>query len=131
MTRTQIIQDIYAAFGRGDIPAILERLAENVEWDQGDHGHGVPVLAPRRGRQEVAQFFASLSVLEFTRFEIKNVLEGGDQVIGVAHVGHRHKETGKSFEDLELHMWTFDAAGRIAAFRHFVDTYAVVKQFEA
>ena len=28
----QAVQDIYAAFGRGDIPGIVERLAPDVTW---------------------------------------------------------------------------------------------------
>ena len=27
------VRGIYAAFGRGDIPAILDALAEDVEWE--------------------------------------------------------------------------------------------------
>ena len=28
------ITDLYAAFGRGDVPAILDALAEDVRWEQ-------------------------------------------------------------------------------------------------
>jgi ketosteroid isomerase-like protein len=28
------VQGIYQAFGSGDVPAILERLAEDVAWEQ-------------------------------------------------------------------------------------------------
>ncbi len=28
----QLIQSLYAAFGRGDIPALLEGLSDSVEW---------------------------------------------------------------------------------------------------
>jgi uncharacterized protein len=28
----QLVQEIYAAFGRGDIPAALDALAHDVEW---------------------------------------------------------------------------------------------------
>ena len=31
-TNTQIVQQAYAAFGRGDIPALLSLLAEDVDW---------------------------------------------------------------------------------------------------
>ena len=33
MSNLQTVQDIYAAFGRGDIPAILDELADDVRWD--------------------------------------------------------------------------------------------------
>ena len=41
------VEAIYAAFGRGDVPSILERLADDVRWDDwGDsfaQRAGVPV----------------------------------------------------------------------------------------
>lgn len=29
---TQTVMDLYAAFGRGDLPAVLAALADDVEW---------------------------------------------------------------------------------------------------
>ena len=65
MSNQQTVQDIYAAFGRGDIPAILERLADDVRWDHlpdggGAERHGVPWLVARTGRDDVAGFFEAL-----------------------------------------------------------------------
>src|SRR3954451_5457164 len=49
---------IYEAFGRGDVPAILERLAEDVAWDPWPDNFaqraGVPHLVARHGRDHVA-----------------------------------------------------------------------------
>ena len=33
MGNAETVQGIYEAFGRGDIPAIMERMSETVEWD--------------------------------------------------------------------------------------------------
>jgi ketosteroid isomerase-like protein len=54
MNLSDNVQNIYAAFGRGDIPAILERLAPDVEWEYGVESTNVPWLQPRCGRAEVA-----------------------------------------------------------------------------
>jgi hypothetical protein len=32
------------------------------------------------------------------------------------------KATGNRLRDEELHLWTFDDAGRVTALRHYVDT---------
>ena len=45
----QTVQSIYAAFGRGDIPAILSDLAVGVEWEYGILDAGVPWLQTRGG----------------------------------------------------------------------------------
>ena len=33
------------------------------------------------------------------------------------------RATGKRVKDLEAHLFTFDDAGRVTRFRHFVDTH--------
>ena len=48
MSNIPTVQDIYAAFGRGDVPAILAQLAEDVDWEYGMADAGVPWLQPRR-----------------------------------------------------------------------------------
>jgi ketosteroid isomerase-like protein len=40
------VQEIYAAFGRGDIDVMLERLSEDIRWENwGDHFAQCEVLA--------------------------------------------------------------------------------------
>lgn len=121
------VQTIYAAFARGDVPAILDRLAPDVDWE---HDWGAPPLAlyqPRRGRDAVPGFFGLLAALEFRRFDVANLLEGGDQVMGLIHLEVMVKATGRVVRDLEAHLWTFGADGRVARFRHLCDT----RQFAA
>ena len=36
------VGDIYAAFGRGDVPWILEHLADDVSWDEDVRDAGLP-----------------------------------------------------------------------------------------
>src|SRR5213596_1852310 len=64
-----LLHEMYEAFGRGDIPAILDRLDENVEWDTQYDSPAAPWLEPRRGRQNIAGFFEALAPLQFTKFE--------------------------------------------------------------
>jgi ketosteroid isomerase-like protein len=71
------VHDIYAAFARGDVPAILGRLAADVEWEYGPATPDVPWLQPRRGPAEVGRFFASLAAVEFRRFEPTAFFESG------------------------------------------------------
>ena len=83
MSNVQTVQNIYAAFGRGDIPAILAHLAENIEWEYGMSNAGVPWLQPRKGRAEVPKFFQSLGALDFRQFEPKTLLEGRDIAVAL------------------------------------------------
>ena len=39
MSNLATVQAIYAAFGRGDVPAILSHLTDGVAWEHGEGGN--------------------------------------------------------------------------------------------
>ena len=124
MSNVHTVQDIYAAFGRGDIPAILAHLADDIEWDHGMSDAGVPWLQPLKGRNEVPKFFQALSGLEFLKFEPKTLLENADVVVAIIDVTLIVKATGRTITEVdEVHIWRFDDRGRVARFCHKVDTH--------
>jgi uncharacterized protein len=136
MSNTETVQEIYAAFGRGDIPAILARLAEDVRWEHWPDGsgaqrHGVPWLIQRTGRDEVGEFFASLAALEFRAFEPLELLESERSVAAVIAIDVVVKATGERIRDDEIHLWTFDDGGRVTDFRHYLDTAKHVEAVRA
>ena len=123
MSHIESIQAIYEAFGRGDIPAILARLSENVEWEYGVNTTDVPWLQPRRGRDGAAQFFQSLAALDFRDFRVTFIAGSGDTVVALCDVEAVVRETGKTFVEAdEAHVWYFGADGLVSRFRHRVDT---------
>jgi uncharacterized protein len=127
MSHVEKLQSLYAAFGRGDVPAILAELAEDVEWDANREDHGLAWLKPRRGPGEVAGFFAALADWSFDRFEPHTFLTGGDRVAVLVDIELTHRGTGKKMVDQAIHLFAFDAAGKVASFRHFVDTLAMAE----
>jgi ketosteroid isomerase-like protein len=118
------VQSIYAAFGTGDVPAILGALAEDVDWEQGEDGHGVPWLAPGRGRAHAARFFQVVGEeLEFLAFAPRTFCEGPGCVVALLDLEARVRRTGRIVRERdEAHVWRFDAHGHVVAFRHRVDT---------
>lgn len=124
------VREIYEAFGRGDVPAILARLDENVEWEYGAAPHGVPWLEPRHGRNEAAKFFESLAVIEIHSFVPKAILEGEKLVVAVVDITFTVKKTGKKVvEQDEAHIWRFNDAGKVVRFRHCSDTNQHMQAF--
>ena len=128
MSNAQTVQGLYEAFGRGDIAAIMDQIADAVEWEQWSDSHtgqdaGVPWLRRRSGKQGAAEFFQAVAdTMEFHSFEPQNILEGGNQVAATIAFEATAKETGERFRDEEIHLWTFDDAGKIVGMRHYVDT---------
>jgi ketosteroid isomerase-like protein len=124
MAQVETVQQIYQEFGRGDIPAILSHLAEDVEWEYGNNSTDVPWLQLRRGRTHVAEFFQALADFEVRRFEPKTFLESGNVVVALIDVEATVRSTGRSIvEDDEVHVWYFERSGKVSRFRHRVDTH--------
>src|SRR5437660_1635327 len=76
----QIAQKGYADFGRGDIPALLAAMDDNVVWVTPDIGRAPG--GTYRGKAGVAQFFKEVGeTWEFQAFEPREYIASGDQVV--------------------------------------------------
>ena len=133
MGNVETVGAVYEAFGKGDIPAILERLADDVQWDMWEPTSTaldgtIPYLVPRKSPGEVAEFFGALADVEFHHFEPLTIAGSGDMVIAAIRLEATVKATGKRIDDFEVHVWTFDAAGKVTSMRHVIDT---LKHYEA
>jgi ketosteroid isomerase-like protein len=83
----EIVGAIYEAFGRGDVPAVLEHLAPDVAWDIWPDNFGqradLPHLRPRRGREEVGEFFAVVAEQTLYDFTVQDLVADRNTVIAV------------------------------------------------
>lgn len=121
------VQQIYESFGRGDIPAILDALADDVAWeswaDNSAAKAGVPWLQPRQGKAGAAEFFSLLGpVLAVRHFRVLSLMDGGDTVAAEFEIECDVVTSGGHYRDEEIHLWTFDAAGKVSRLRHYADT---------
>lgn len=116
----QTVQAMYEAFGRGDVDALLERLSPNVAWEAWEDNHaqraGVPHLAPRTGREGVAEFFGIVAGMGVRDFQVLDLMGSKRQVAAEIRI-----VTG-AFTDEEMHLWTFGDDGLVTRMRHYVDT---------
>jgi uncharacterized protein len=62
------VQGIYESFGKGDVPAILDVLADDVEWEAWENNSavnaGVPWMVPRHGKADAVHFFETAGQME-------------------------------------------------------------------
>jgi uncharacterized protein len=127
-----VISEIYAAFGRGDIPAILETIAANCRWESWADNHaqaqGVPTLQARSGPEGVAEFFATIGELEIHDFRVLDMVAGDRQVVVEVGIDVTTPAGGR-YRDDELHLWTLDEHMQIARMRHYVDTAKHIAAF--
>ena len=123
MSHVDTVKQIYAAFGRGDVAAIIEQLDDDVEWDVEVPTPGVPWLQPRRGKSNVPPFFESLAPLTFRTFNPHTFFEDGNRVMALIHLEIDHKTTGRHYSvPYEGHLWVFNAAGKVVKYQHITDT---------
>ncbi len=66
MSNEQTVQDLYAAFGRGDLPAILDKLSDDVVWEL-EGPAVVSFSGVRHGKSETVGFSRHLPRTMTTR----------------------------------------------------------------
>ena len=127
-TNLDVVQQTYAAVGRGDIPALLELLSDDVEWTlQGPSA--IPWAGTHPGREGVGGFFSLLGEnLEFEQFEPREFVWQGDTVVVLGYERSLVKPTGRTFEQEWAHVYTL-RDGKIAKARFIEDTAAQVVAF--
>ena len=130
MTATKLdhratIMGIYEAFGRGDLPAILEVVAEKTDWgleDDSVAATAAPFVGRSTSREQVAEkyFGGAMAAMEFNDFRPDAVAVDGDQVVCVIYEDITARATGKRVACHVVHPFTMDAEGRIARYRPIV-----------
>ena len=124
----QLIQQVYEDFGRGDIPAILNILADDIDW----HVPGptdIPTRGTRRGREQVAQFFTEVGeTFDFEQFEPREFIAQGDVVVVLGYSRGSVKSTGRAIEG-DWSMVFNLREGKVVRFRDYEDTNAFVAAY--
>ena len=120
-----VVAEVYDAFGRGDVAAVLDRLDDDVAWDEwADNSAqraGAAHLQARRGRDDVAGFFRLIAGWTPLDFAVLDLIGTGRQVVAEVRAAFQLPGGGR-FADEELHLWTFGPDGRVVRFRHYCDT---------
>ena len=127
---TSVVQRTYAAFGRGDIPGVLDTLATDIVWAPViGASPAVPMGGERRGRAAVAEFFTTLGrSLTFEVFEPREYVAQGDKVVVLGY--YRAKTAaGRPFASDWVMIFTV-SNGKVTRFQEFTDVAALNAAFE-
>ena len=127
---TKVVQESFAAFARGDIQAILDRLDEGIVW-QGVYGAAahVPTSGERRGKAQVAEFFKQVAEnANFSRFEPKEFIATFDKVVALGHYTAT-TPIGKTV-DTDFAMVFRLRNGKVIEFQEFTNSAAINAAYE-
>ena len=119
----QRVKDGYAAFMRGDIPAVLDALTDDTVWVSPGPAD-LPGTGTFRGKHEVVAFFTTLGEnVEFQVFDPREFVAQGDKVVALIHTEATIRRNGRKVVDDTAHVWTFKD-GKVSHLQFYSDTEA-------
>src|ERR1017187_9707412 len=101
--KTELVQKLYAAFQRADLPTLLEHMTDDIDWGiEIIEPTGVPWHGVGKGKKFAAAFFESLGKESiFTRFEPSDFLEGEASVSCLVTYEATLRRNGKKVTQLQ------------------------------
>jgi ketosteroid isomerase-like protein len=123
MSGTKLLEGLYEAFGRGDMPTVLGAMAPGIRWHEAEGNPYMPSGDALVGPDAiVASLFAKLGE-EWIGFAVHpaSFHDAGDTVTVEGRYSGEYKETGKRIDAQFCHVWSL-ADGQITKFQQYVDT---------
>ena len=126
---TPVVQDFFAALGRGELEALIEMVAEDVDWHSPvtrTHPPEIPWSSIRRSREEVAAFLNELgSIVRPEGFVVHQMTAQDDRVVVEGTNRGTVRDTGRAYEHDWVMLFTVRDE-KIVRFRHYYDTADLV-----
>lgn len=122
MSNADIIREVYVAFGKGDIPAVLGAMAPDIVWNEAEnfpYADRNPYVGPNAILEGV---FARIGA-EWDNFAVRpqEIIESGDTVIMLGRYGGTCKATNKAIDLQVAHVWRLKN-GKATQFQQYADT---------
>ena len=116
----EFVKGVYAAFARGDVPAVLGAFADDIEWYEAE---GMPYGGLHRGGEAVAQHVFGPIAEDVEGFAVipEEFMGSAGTVAAVVRYTGTGKATGKALDLPVVHVWDI-RDGKVARFRQFIDT---------
>jgi ketosteroid isomerase-like protein len=129
----RIIQDMYAAFGRGDIGFVLGQIDDDCDGFGvvSATETGVPWHVPTtvRGKAGAVQYFESLASIDHKVFEQRDFAAMGDHVYATVRLVQEVRGTGRTIDQPEVVHHFVLRNGKVVRCRVLEDTAATRAAF--
>ncbi|WP_431136153.1 ester cyclase [Psychroserpens mesophilus] len=118
-----IINGLYDAFAKGDIPTVLSGMDAAVVWNEAESNSladGNPYLGPAAILNGVfARLGANHEYFKLADIELHEM--SNNQVLATLRYDAKNKATGIAYNAQAAHLWTLNG-GKVIAFQQYVDT---------
>ena len=121
-TNAEIVKNLYAAFARGDAPAVLGAMDAGIVWNEAE-SFPYADRNPYVGPGAVAEGIFVRLATEWDQFQALpgEVLDAGETVVVLGRYKGTFKATGKAVDAQFAHVWRLKG-GRITGFQQYTDT---------
>lgn len=124
-----VVEQLYAAFGKGDMAKIRSLIAPDATWVQHSPAHILPFAGPRKGPDGVIDFFKQVDLsLKDPTPSVREFIVSGDKVAVPGFEESTVRETGVRYKVHNLHLFTV-RDGKIVSFEEFIDSAPMVLAF--
>jgi uncharacterized protein len=121
----EIVKGAYEAFARGDVPAVLSILSDDVDWNEAENN--APFSPGRyRGPQEVlgSVFMRIPEVFDGFQVEVRRLVGCDDTVLAEVRYHATGKATGMELDAQVAHVWDM-RDGKVVHWQQYLDTWQV------
>ena len=119
----QIIDNLYKAFEKGDIPTIMGSMSPKIEWNEAESNSmasGNPYIGPDAIINGVfARLGAEHEYFKLADIELHEM--SNNKVLATLRYDAKNKKTGKGYNAQAAHLWALKN-GKIISFQQYVDT---------
>jgi uncharacterized protein len=120
-SKIETVQNIYAAFGRGDVAFIMDQLNDDVDFAS-EPDQDIAPWHGKRTKAQVPAFFQALGeTIDVTEFTPLAFTSNDTEVMAVVRFGMTAKATGKSGV-MDIHHWWQFRDGKVSLYRGTEDT---------
>jgi uncharacterized protein len=122
-----LIQGIYDAFAKGDVPGVLGRMSPGIVWNEAEN-FPYADRNPYVGGDAIVQGVFMRLATEWDGFTVKpeEILDAGDTVVVLGRYLGAYKATGKPQNTQMVHVWRVKD-GKVAQFQQYADTLQVAR----
>lgn len=123
MDNVTLMKNLYDAFARGDIAAVLGAMSPDIRWHQAEGNPYMPTGQAWVGPDAVLNNLFTRIGAEWDGFtiHIKSFYGAGESVIVEVRYSGTYKPTSKSIDAQACHVWDLKD-GKVARFQQYVDT---------
>lgn len=127
MSNADPVRALYAAFAKGDMPAALATMADDIVWNEADN-YPYADRNPYIGPQAVLMGVFARIGADWDGFSAvsNEIIEGGDRIVSLGHYSGVNKATGKSMRAQFAHVFSVKN-GKIVSFQQYADTLGTAK----